>query len=67
MEYRIEYMRQALEDSKRLKANEPKAFKKLEKLVAELRKHPRRAQGIPSNSRVSQRAAGAAVSLHGTG
>lgn len=47
MEYRIEYMRQALEDSKRLKANEPKAFKKLEKLVAELRKHPQTGTGHP--------------------
>ena len=47
MEYHIEYMRQAVEDSKKLKANEPKAFKKLEKLVAELREHPKTGTGHP--------------------
>ena len=47
MEYIIQYKKQALEDAKLLKANEPKTFKKLEKLVEELRLHPRTGTGHP--------------------
>ena len=45
--YHVIYQRQAIEDSKLLKANEPKAFKKLEKLVEELREHPKTGTGHP--------------------
>ena len=47
MEYQIQYKREAIEDAKRLKEHEPKAFQKLEKLVAELRIHPRTGTGRP--------------------
>jgi mRNA-degrading endonuclease RelE of RelBE toxin-antitoxin system len=37
MAYKIRYQRQAIEDAKRLKQEEPKAFEKLLKLEAELK------------------------------
>lgn len=67
MSYRVEFKSKAQEDFQRLLKSEPKAYKKALKLVGELMSIPRRAPGIPSNSRVIQRAAGAAASPRGTG
>ena len=47
MAYTIRYMKQAIEDARKLKAEEPKAFQKLLKLEAELREHPRTGTGKP--------------------
>jgi len=47
MAYKIRYQRQAIEDAKRLKQEEPKAFEKLLKLEAELKEHPRTGTGKP--------------------
>ncbi|MBR2203306.1 MAG: Txe/YoeB family addiction module toxin [Prevotella sp.] len=47
MAYKIKYQRQAIEDAKRLKQEEPKAFEKLLKLEAELKEHPRTGTGKP--------------------
>ena len=47
MAYSIIYQRQAVEDAKKLKNDEPKAFKKLLKLESELREHPRTGTGKP--------------------
>ncbi len=47
MTYKIRYQRQAIEDAKRLKQEEPKAFEKLLKLEAELKEHPRTGTGKP--------------------
>ena len=57
MAYTIRYQKQAVEDAKRLMADEPKAFQKLLKLEAELREHPRTGTGKPeqlSGDRVRQ-------------
>lgn len=47
MEYTIKYQRQAVQDAARLQKSEPNAFKKLLKLEAELREHPRTGTGHP--------------------
>ena len=47
MAYKIRYQRQAIEDARKLKREEPKAFDKLLKLEAELREHPRTGTGKP--------------------
>lgn len=47
MSYRVKYQRQAIEDAARLQKNEPQAFKKLLKLEAELKEHPRTGTGHP--------------------
>ncbi|MBR6087112.1 MAG: Txe/YoeB family addiction module toxin [Prevotella sp.] len=47
MAYKIRYQRQAIEDAKKLKLEEPKAFDKLLKLEAELKEHPRTGTGKP--------------------
>lgn len=47
MSYTIIYQKQAIEDAKRLKKEEPKAFQKLLKLEAELKEHPRSGTGKP--------------------
>lgn len=47
MAYKIRYQRQAIEDAKRLRQEEPKAFEKLLKLEAELKEHPRTGTGKP--------------------
>ncbi|MBR3521527.1 MAG: Txe/YoeB family addiction module toxin [Prevotella sp.] len=47
MAYKIRYQRQAIEDAKKLKQEEPKAFDKLLKLEAELKEHPRTGTGKP--------------------
>ena len=47
MAYTIRYKKQAIEDAKKLRAEEPKAFQKLLKLEAELREHPRTGTGKP--------------------
>lgn len=47
MAYTIKYKKQAIEDAKWLKNEEPKAFEKLLKLEAELREHPRTGTGKP--------------------
>lgn len=47
MAYKIKYQRQAIEDAKILKQEEPKAFEKLLKLEAELKEHPRTGTGKP--------------------
>ena len=47
MVYKIIYMKQAVEDAKKLKNEEPKAFQKLLKLETELKEHPRTGTGKP--------------------
>ena len=47
MAYTIRYQQQAIEDAKKLKSEEPKAFQKLLKLEAELKEHPRTGTGKP--------------------
>ncbi|MBR4339840.1 MAG: Txe/YoeB family addiction module toxin [Bacteroidales bacterium] len=47
MAYRVKYQRQAIEDAARLQKDEPQAFKKLLKLEAELKEHPRTGTGHP--------------------
>ena len=47
MAYSIRYQKQAIEDAKRLRREEPKAFQKLLKLEAELKEHPRTGTGKP--------------------
>ena len=47
MAYTIRYQKQAIEDAKKLKKEEPKAFEKLLKLEAELKEHPRTGTGKP--------------------
>ncbi|MCR5190579.1 MAG: Txe/YoeB family addiction module toxin [Bacteroidales bacterium] len=47
MSYRVKYQRQAIEDAVRLQKDEPQAFKKLLKLEAELKEHPRTGTGHP--------------------
>ena len=47
MSYTIIYQKQAIEDAKKLKKEEPKAFQKLLKLEAELKKHPHTGTGKP--------------------
>ena len=47
MAYSIRYQKQAIEDAKKLKREEPKAFEKLLKLEAELKEHPRTGTGKP--------------------
>lgn len=47
MAYKIKYQKQAIEDAKKLKQEEPKAFEKLLKLEAELKEHPRTGTGKP--------------------
>ena len=45
MAFKIRYQKQAIEDAKKLKQEEPKAFDKLLKLEAELKEHPRTGTG----------------------
>ena len=47
MAYKIKYQKQAIEDAKKLRQEEPKAFDKLLKLEAELKEHPRSGTGKP--------------------
>ena len=47
MAYSIRYQKQAIEDAKRLRREEPKAFQKLLKLETELKEHPRTGTGKP--------------------
>lgn len=47
MSYTIIYQKQAIEDAKKLKKEEPKAFQKLLKLEAELKEHPHTGIGKP--------------------
>ena len=47
MAYRIKYTKQAIEDARKLKSEEPKAFQKLLKLELELKEHPRTGTGKP--------------------
>lgn len=47
MAYHVKYQRQAIEDAARLQKDEPQAFKKLLKLEAELKEHPRTGTGHP--------------------
>lgn len=47
MAYTIKYLRQAIEDAKKLKNEEPKAFQKLLKLENELKEHPHTGTGKP--------------------
>ncbi|MBO7067756.1 MAG: Txe/YoeB family addiction module toxin [Bacteroidaceae bacterium] len=51
MAYRIQYFRQALLDAAKLQREEPKAYEKLKKLVAELKEHPRTGTGKPEQLR----------------
>ena len=50
MAYRVKYQRQAIEDAARLQKDEPQAFKKLLKLEAELKEHPRTGTGHPTRA-----------------
>ncbi len=57
MEYKIKYHKQAIEDAKKLKKEEPQSFQKLLKLEIELKEHPRTGTGKPkplSGNRVGQ-------------
>lgn len=45
--YRIEFAPEALVDVAKLKRNEPSAYKKLEKLIEELKEHPQTGIGHP--------------------
>lgn len=45
--YKIEFTKQATEDLKRLKKNEPVAFRKVKKLLFELLEHPYSGTGKP--------------------
>ena len=47
MAYTIRYKKQAIEDAKKLRDEEPKAFQKLLKLETELKEHPRTGTGKP--------------------
>ena len=47
MIYRLLFDREALEDLRKLERYEPKAFKKAERLLSELREHPRTGLGHP--------------------
>ena len=47
MSYTIIYQKQAIEDAKKLKKEEPKAFQKLLKLEVELKEHPHSGTGKP--------------------
>lgn len=47
MAYTIKYQKQAVLDAAKLQKDEPNAFKKLLKLEAELREHPRTGTGHP--------------------
>ncbi|MBQ2060318.1 MAG: Txe/YoeB family addiction module toxin [Prevotella sp.] len=47
MIYRLLFDREALEDLRKLEIYEPKAFKKAERLLSELREHPRTGLGHP--------------------
>ena len=47
MAYSIKYTKQAIEDARKLKNEEPKAFQKLLKLELELKEHPRTGTGKP--------------------
>ena len=47
MAFTIIYQRQAVEDARKLKSEDPKAFQKLLKLESELKEHPRTGTGKP--------------------
>lgn len=47
MSYNIELTKEAVSDARRLQRDEPKAFKKLNKLVEELKLHPYMGTGHP--------------------
>ncbi|MBR6979469.1 MAG: Txe/YoeB family addiction module toxin [Prevotella sp.] len=47
MAYSIKYTKQAIEDVRKLRNEEPKAFQKLLKLELELKEHPRTGTGKP--------------------
>ena len=47
MAYSIKYTKQAIEDARKLRNEEPKAFQKLLKLELELKEHPRTGTGKP--------------------
>ncbi|MBP3762284.1 MAG: Txe/YoeB family addiction module toxin [Bacteroidales bacterium] len=45
--YAINYLDQATEDLLRLRKSEPKAYKKVSKLIEELKQHPKTGTGHP--------------------
>ena len=45
--YKLDFTDQAMQDMQRLKQSEPKAFKKLGKLLEELMNHPKTGTGKP--------------------
>jgi len=45
--YRIEFSDQAIKDALKLKKSEQQAYKKLEKLLQELKEHPYSGTGLP--------------------
>ena len=47
MPFRIQYREQAKEDLARLAMSEPKALKKVQSLIEELKEHPRTGTGHP--------------------
>jgi len=51
MTYTIRYQKQAIIDARKLQKDEPLAFKKLLKLEAELKEHPRTGTGHPEQLR----------------
>ena len=55
MAYKIKYQKQAVLDASKLQRSEPLAFKKLLKLEAELRDHPRTGTGHPEQLKGNRR------------
>lgn len=51
MAYTIKYQKQAVLDAAKLRKDDPKVFRKLIKLEAELREHPRTGTGHPEQLR----------------
>ena len=61
MAYKIKYQKQAVLDAAKLQKTEPSAFKKLLKLEAELREHPRTGTGHPEQFEATAPINGAAI------
>lgn len=55
MSYKIKFLDKASKDALKLRQEEPKAFSKLMKLVAELKEHPTTGTGKPEYLRYDKR------------
>ena len=47
--YKIEFSKNAIADIVKLRRNEPKAYKKLDGLISELKEHPTTGTATPNN------------------